>query len=72
MATEKYKMPSAGDLRALSETDLESRLVAEQKAYTAARFDHSAAALVRTSDLKARRRSIARIQTILSEKKQRG
>ena len=50
---------------------LREKLAEEREELMRARFRHAAAALEKTSELKARRRQVARIATILNEKEQR-
>ena len=59
------------ELRALDAAQLRARLAQEREELMRARFSHAAAALEKTSELKARRRQVARIATILNEKEQR-
>lgn len=58
-------------LRALDIAELRDKLVDEREELMRTRFRHAAAALEKTSELKARRRQVARIATILKEKEQR-
>ena len=59
------------ELRGLDAAQLRERLAEEREELMRARFRHAAAALEKTSELKARRRQVARIATILNEKEQR-
>ena len=66
----KTSFPSVQDLRALSVEELNAKLLEQREALMNARFKHATAQLERTSDLKAMRRQIARMETILTEKQQ--
>jgi len=57
-----------GELRALGRDELTARLAEERKALLVMRFQHATAQLEQTSSLKAARRGIARLETILKEK----
>jgi large subunit ribosomal protein L29 len=57
-----------GELRALGRDDLTAKLAEERKALLTMRFQQATAQLEQTSSLKATRRSIARLETILKEK----
>ena len=57
-----------GELRALGRDALIARLAEERKALLVMRFQHATAQLEQTSSLKAARRGIARLETILKEK----
>ena len=63
--------PAAKDLRAMSADDLRKALDDQRQELMQARFKHAAAQLEKTSELKAMRRQVARISTILNEKEQR-
>ncbi len=67
----KEKFPSAKELRDLSVEDLRTKLGEQRKALVMDRMEFATARLEKTSMLKARRRHIARIETILTEKQQR-
>ena len=58
----------AADLRKLSAEELRSKLAEEREALMTARFKHATAQLEKTSELKAMRRQVARISTVLTEK----
>jgi len=58
-------------LRKLSAEELTAKLADERKALQSNRFKHAVAQLEKTSELKAGRKQIARISTILKEKEQR-
>ncbi|HJA79040.1 50S ribosomal protein L29 [uncultured Desulfovibrio sp.] len=58
----------AADLRKLSAEELRSKLAEEREALMTARFKHATAQLEKTSELKATRRLVARISTVLNEK----
>ena len=57
-----------GELRALGRAELTAMLADERKALLTMRFQHATAQLEQTSSLKAARRGIARLETILKEK----
>lgn len=63
--------PAVKDLRALGVDDLRKALAEQREELMRARFKHAAAQLEKTSELKAMRRQVARIETILNEKEQR-
>lgn len=63
--------PSADDLRELGEEELRQKLREQRTEYVQARFKHATASLEKTSSLKAMRRQIARMETVLTEKQQR-
>lgn len=58
----------AADLRKLSAEELRSKLAEQREALMTARFKHATAQLEKTSELKATRRLVARISTVLNEK----
>lgn len=62
------KFESARDLRAMDADELKSMLSRQREELMRARFEHATAALENTASLKARRKQIARIETILTEK----
>ena len=62
---------SLEELRNLNAADLRLKLGQEQDELMRARFKHATAALEKTSELKAMRRQIARIYTVLNEKERR-
>lgn len=68
MADSKGRFPSAQDLRTLSEEELRTKLQEFRRDLLSSRIKHATANLEATSDLKALRRSIARMETILNEK----
>lgn len=59
---------TAAELRKLSAEELRSKLAEEREALMTARFKHATAQLEKTSELKATRRLVARISTVLNEK----
>lgn len=59
------------ELRGMDVPELREKLAKEREELMRTRFSHAAAALEKTSELKARRRQVARIATILNEKEQR-
>ncbi len=59
------------ELRGMDAAQLREKLAEEREELMRARVRHAAAALEKTSELKARRRQVARIATILNEKEQR-
>lgn len=62
---------TADDLRALAPEELRNKLAENQEELMRARFKHATATLEDTAELKAKRRQIARIATILKEKEER-
>ena len=70
-SAKKTSFPSVQDLRALSVEELNAKLLEQREALMNARFKHATAQLERTSDLKAMRRQIALMETVLTEKQQR-
>ena len=64
----KATVLKAADLRKLSAEELRSKLAEEREALMTARFKHATAQLEKTSELKAMRRQVARISTVLTEK----
>ena len=60
------------ELRELSAEDLVAKLAEQRRELVTARFKHATAQLEKTSELKAMKKQIARISTILNEKEQRG
>ena len=69
--TETAARPTAKDLRAMSAEDLTKALAEQREELMQARFKHAAAQLEKTSELKAMRKQVARISTILNEQEQR-
>ena len=63
-----HKDRKPGALRALGRDELTAKLVEERKALLTMRFQHATAQLEQTSALKAARRNIARLETLLKEK----
>ena len=68
---EKSVRPAAADLRAMSVEELRGKLVEQRQELMSARFKHAAAQLEKTSELKAMRKHVARIETVLNEKELR-
>ena len=64
----KANVLKAADLRKLSAEELRSKLAEEREGLMTARFKHATAQLEKTSELKATRRLVARISTVLNEK----
>ncbi len=58
------------DLRAMSMEELQKKLAEEREKLMRERFEHASAALENTSLLKKSRRQIARILTIINEKRE--
>ena len=71
MADKKKKSVSedANALREMSEEQLAEKLDESRKELLTARFKHATAQLEKTSELKALRKQVARISTILNEKR---
>jgi large subunit ribosomal protein L29 len=59
---------TGAELRELRDDELERRLREAREAYFNLRFQHASGALERTSEIRARRREIARILTIANER----
>lgn len=68
---DKAVRAGADELRGMSVEELRGKLADERRSLMHARFEHATAQLEKTSELKAMRRQVARIQTILNEKEQR-
>lgn len=69
--TDKSARPAAADLRSMSVEELCGKLTEQRQELMTARFKHAAAQLEKTSELKAMRKQVARIETVLNEKEQR-
>ncbi|CAK7025168.1 MAG: hypothetical protein DESF_01047 [Desulfovibrio sp.] len=69
--TDKSARPAAADLRSMSVEELRGKLTEQRQELMTARFKHAAAQLEKTSELKAMRKQVARIETVLNEKEQR-
>ena len=69
--TDKSVRPATADLRAMSVEELRGKLVEQRQELMTVRFKHAAAQLEKTSELKAMRKHVARIETVLNEKEQR-
>ncbi len=69
--TETAARPAAQDLRSMSVEQLRTALTEQRQELMNARFKHAAAQLEKTSELKAMRKHVARIETVLNEKEQR-
>ena len=69
--TETAARPAAQDLRSMSVEQLRTALTEQRQELMTARFKHAAAQLEKTSELKAMRKQVARIETVLNEKEQR-
>ncbi|MBO4300115.1 MAG: 50S ribosomal protein L29 [Desulfovibrio sp.] len=69
--TESAARPSVSDLRSMTSEDLQKLLRDQREELMQSRFKHATAQLEKTSELKAMRRQVARISTILTEKEQR-
>lgn len=69
-SSDKAARPDVAALREMNAEELESKLKAQREDLMNARFKHSVAQFEKTSDLKAMRRQIARISTVLNEKVQ--
>lgn len=67
----KSKQPDAAFYRGKSAEELMKDLREKQEELMRARFKHASATLENTASLKAMRRDIARIETILNEKGKR-
>ena len=65
---EKAAMATAAELRDMSVEALRAKLAEPREELMTARFKHATAQLEKTSELKAMRRQVARISTVLTEK----
>ena len=65
---EKAAMATAAELRDMSVEELRAKLGEQCEELMSARFKHATAQLEKTSELKAMRRQVARISTVLTEK----
>ncbi|MBQ3059166.1 MAG: 50S ribosomal protein L29 [Desulfovibrio sp.] len=63
--------PDVKALRELSTEELCTQLSEQRQELMQARFKHAVAQLEKTSELKAMRKQVARIETVLKEKEQR-
>ena len=68
MATTENARLSAEELSKLSADELKAKLAEQREELMQARFKHATAQLEKTSELKAMRRQVARISTILNQK----
>jgi large subunit ribosomal protein L29 len=59
---------TTAELRELTDDELERRLREARQAYFNLRFQHASGALERTSEIRVRRREIARLLTIANER----
>ena len=65
---EKVAMATAAELRDMSVEELRAKLAEQREELMTVRFKHATAQLEKTSELKAMRRQVARISTVLTEK----
>ena len=65
---EKAAMATAAELRDMSVEELRAKLAEQREELMTPRFKHATAQLEKTSELKAMRRQVARISTVLTEK----
>lgn len=68
MAKNENARLSAEELSKLSADELRAKLAEQREELMQARFKHATAQLEKTSELKAMRRQVARISTILNQK----
>ena len=68
MAKNEHARLSAEELSKLSADELKAKLAEQREELMQARFKHATAQLEKTSELKAMRRQVARISTILNQK----
>ncbi len=61
-------LQSTAELKALSVEELRAKLAEQQQAVFTMRMQHSTAQLENTAGLKAAKRQVARIMTVLNEK----
>ena len=75
MAANKKKdkaiRPDAAALRDMCVEELRGKLAEQCQELMQARFKHAVAQLEKTSELKAMRKQVARLKTVLNEKEQR-
>lgn len=64
----KDTLVSTSDLRALSQEELQKKLDEQKQAVFTMRMQHATAQLENTAGLKAAKRQVARIMTVLNEK----
>ena len=69
--TEKSGRLPLAELRGLSLEDLRGKIAEGRRELMDSRMKHAVAQLEKTSELKAMRRQVARMMTILNEKQQR-
>ena len=69
--SDKAVRDAAKVLRDMSAEELRGKLAEQRQELMNARFKHAAAQLEKTSELKAMRKQVARIETVLNEKEQR-
>lgn len=69
--SDKAARDAAKVLREMSVEELRAKLVEQRQELMSARFKHATAQLEKTSELKAMRKQVARIETVLNEKEQR-
>ncbi|WP_297847883.1 50S ribosomal protein L29 [uncultured Desulfovibrio sp.] len=69
--SDKAARDAAKVLREMSAEELRAKLVEQRQELMSARFKHATAQLEKTSELKAMRKQVARIETVLNEKEQR-
>ncbi|MDO5483448.1 MAG: 50S ribosomal protein L29 [Desulfovibrionaceae bacterium] len=69
--TDKDVRPDAAALRSMSVEELRGKLAEQRQELMQARFKHAVAQLEKTSELKAMRKQVARMETVLNEKEQR-
>lgn len=68
---DKATRPDAAALREMSVEELRGKLAEQSQELMQARFKHAVAQLEKTSELKAMRKQVARLKTVLNEKEQR-
>ena len=69
--SDKAVRDAADKLRDMSAEELRGKLTEQRQELMNARFTQAAAQLEQTSDLTARRKQVARMDTVLNEKEQR-
>ncbi len=69
--SDKAARDAAKVLREMSAEELRAKLVEQRQELMSARFKYATAQLEKTSELKAMRKQVARIETVLNEKEQR-
>ncbi|MDR3361958.1 MAG: 50S ribosomal protein L29 [Desulfovibrio sp.] len=70
--SEKAARLAVADMRELTVEDLRGKLVEQRGELMTARLKHAVAQLENTSEIRAMRRQVARLATVLNDKEKRG